>query len=151
MNDERISLALQFIVHRSYFLVSEDSPIMNRRLSRWLSSIIFGLTLAASFTTQAQTPRPAGPQSNAPVKVDAETISGLGARNIGSAQMSGRIAAVDAVEERQRRHDLQARLRQAARSVYRRRHHRPEEPENDLGRHGRGVDAQLGLNRRRRL
>ena len=36
------------------------------------------------------------------VKVDAETISGLGARNIGSAAMSGRIAAVDAVHEGKR-------------------------------------------------
>jgi photosystem II stability/assembly factor-like uncharacterized protein len=33
------------------------------------------------------------------VKVDSETISGLGARNIGSAAMSGRIAAVDAIHE----------------------------------------------------
>ncbi|HKU77816.1 MAG TPA: hypothetical protein VJR02_28135, partial [Pyrinomonadaceae bacterium] len=37
-----------------------------------------------------------------PVKVDSDTISGLGARNIGSAAMSGRIAAVDAVQEGQR-------------------------------------------------
>ncbi len=36
------------------------------------------------------------------VKIDAETISGLGARNIGSAAMSGRVAAVDAVQEGQR-------------------------------------------------
>ena len=41
---------------------------------------------------QAQTPTPA-------VKVDSETISGLGARNIGSAAMSGRIAALAAVHE----------------------------------------------------
>jgi photosystem II stability/assembly factor-like uncharacterized protein len=75
---------------------------MNRRLSRWLSSTLFGLTLASSFTASAQTPRPAGPQSNAPVKVDAETVSGLGARNIGSAQMSGRVSALDAVQEGQR-------------------------------------------------
>ncbi len=33
------------------------------------------------------------------VKFDSETISGLGARNIGSAAMSGRIAALDAVQE----------------------------------------------------
>ncbi|HET7791183.1 MAG TPA: hypothetical protein VFK78_10340, partial [Gemmatimonadales bacterium] len=33
------------------------------------------------------------------VKVDSETISGLGARNIGSAAMSGRVAAVTAVHE----------------------------------------------------
>src|SRR5215212_1689760 len=75
---------------------------MNRRLLRRLSSTLFGLTLAASFTARAQTPRPAGPQSNAPVKVDSETVSGLGARNIGSAQMSGRVAAIDAVQEGQR-------------------------------------------------
>src|SRR4051812_41442372 len=35
----------------------------------------------------------------APVKYDAATVSGLTARNIGSAQMSGRIAAVSAVDE----------------------------------------------------
>src|SRR5262249_44830104 len=35
-------------------------------------------------------------------KVDSDTISGLGARNIGSATMSGRIAALDAVQEGQR-------------------------------------------------
>ncbi len=75
---------------------------MNRRLSRWLSSTLLGLTLATSLTTLAQTPRPAGAQPNAPVKVDSETISGLGARNIGSAQMSGRVAALDAVQEGQR-------------------------------------------------
>src|SRR5205809_4114515 len=40
----------------------------------------------------AQQPAPA-------VKVDSETISGLGARNIGSAAMSGRIATLDAVHE----------------------------------------------------
>ena len=33
------------------------------------------------------------------IKVDSDTISGLGARNIGSATMSGRIAAIDAVQE----------------------------------------------------
>src|SRR2546423_3475011 len=33
------------------------------------------------------------------VKVDSETIAGLGARNIGSAAMSGRIAALDGVHE----------------------------------------------------
>jgi photosystem II stability/assembly factor-like uncharacterized protein len=38
----------------------------------------------------------------APPKIDAETISGLGARNIGSAAMSGRVAALDAVQEGRR-------------------------------------------------
>ncbi|HEY8181094.1 MAG TPA: sialidase, partial [Thermoanaerobaculia bacterium] len=37
--------------------------------------------------------------AQAPIKVDSDTISGLGARNIGSATMSGRIAAIDAVSE----------------------------------------------------
>ena len=40
--------------------------------------------------------------AQSPVKVDSETISGLGARNIGSAAMSGRIAAIDAVQEGKR-------------------------------------------------
>src|SRR5215471_14231701 len=34
-----------------------------------------------------------------PVKFDAATISGLPARNIGSAAMSGRVAAIDAIEK----------------------------------------------------
>ncbi|HEY6253794.1 MAG TPA: sialidase [Candidatus Angelobacter sp.] len=38
-------------------------------------------------------------QEARPVKYDSGTISGLSARNIGSAAMSGRIAAVDAVDE----------------------------------------------------
>src|ERR1700676_1987415 len=37
--------------------------------------------------------------AQAPYRFDAATVSGLPARNIGSAVMSGRIAAVDAVEE----------------------------------------------------
>src|SRR4029453_16112622 len=40
--------------------------------------------------------------SQSPAKFDSETISGLGARNIGSDTMSGRIAAVDAVQQGQR-------------------------------------------------
>ncbi|HKE23891.1 MAG TPA: hypothetical protein VKB88_16105 [Bryobacteraceae bacterium] len=41
----------------------------------------------------------AGVWAQAPVRFDAGTVSGLPARNLGSAQMSGRIAAVDAVNE----------------------------------------------------
>jgi photosystem II stability/assembly factor-like uncharacterized protein len=50
----------------------------------------------------SQTPSPSPtPDSRppTPIKIDSETISGLGARNIGSAAMSGRIAALDAVQE----------------------------------------------------
>src|SRR5204862_5777630 len=42
-------------------------------------------------------PPAAGPAPAA--RVDAETTSGLGARNIGSAAMSGRVAAIAAVHE----------------------------------------------------
>src|ERR1051326_6639009 len=70
---------------------------MNSSLMRFFSSTIFFFALAAF--AQAQTPQPANPQSNGPVRVDSQTISGLGARNIGWAQMSGRIAAIDAVQE----------------------------------------------------
>src|SRR5262245_1719038 len=57
------------------------------------SAAILALTLAVSATAQ-----PAGP----PPKMDSNTISGLGARNIGAAAMSGRIAAVAAVHEKGR-------------------------------------------------
>ena len=58
-----------------------------------LTSIVAGLIVV---TLQA------GGAAQTPIKFDSETISGLGARNIGSATMSGRIAAVDAVQEGQR-------------------------------------------------
>jgi photosystem II stability/assembly factor-like uncharacterized protein len=50
----------------------------------------------------AEAPRRAESPSLQTVKIDSETISGLGARNIGSAAMSGRVAALDAVREGQR-------------------------------------------------
>src|SRR5437016_8993281 len=56
------------------------------RLCFWTLVLAFVPATAAI----AQTPAP---------KFDSETISGLGARNIGSAAMSGRIAAIDAVQE----------------------------------------------------
>jgi photosystem II stability/assembly factor-like uncharacterized protein len=59
-------------------------------------SAIIVCLFVCTFSAIAQTPQPP------PVKVDSETISGLGARNIGSAAMSGRVAALDAVREGQR-------------------------------------------------
>lgn len=59
-------------------------------MTRKVATLLFFAVLAT--TAAAQTS----------VKVDSETISGLGARNIGSATMSGRIAAIDAVREGQR-------------------------------------------------
>src|SRR4051812_38990388 len=46
--------------------------------------------VTASISVLAQTPQP---------RFDSATISGLPARNIGSAMMSGRIAAIDAIDE----------------------------------------------------
>jgi len=51
-------------------------------------------TTAPSASTLPQATAPSGP-----AKFDSETISGLGARNIGSAAMSGRISAIAAVHE----------------------------------------------------
>jgi photosystem II stability/assembly factor-like uncharacterized protein len=67
-----------------------------RTIMHRLSIMAVALIAVAAFAQ----PQPASP--NTPVKVDSETISGLGARNIGSAAMSGRIAAIDAVQEGQR-------------------------------------------------
>jgi photosystem II stability/assembly factor-like uncharacterized protein len=57
---------------------------------------------AQSTTAGESAPVTPAPASNKAVTVDSETISGLGARNIGSAAMSGRVAAIDAVHEGQR-------------------------------------------------
>src|SRR2546428_4659537 len=56
--------------------------------------LFLGLTLTNTLAITAH--------AQAPVKVDSDTISGLGARNIGSAAMSGRITSVTGVSEGQR-------------------------------------------------
>ncbi|HLV96194.1 MAG TPA: hypothetical protein VKS44_13460 [Candidatus Acidoferrales bacterium] len=58
------------------------------RVSTFRAVAILAATLASALPACAQQ-----------VKVDSDTISGLGARNIGSATMSGRVAAVTAVRE----------------------------------------------------
>jgi len=65
---------------------------------RALSLVIRAAACAAIpiFSATSQTPQ--ATVAVAP-KVDSETISGLGARNIGSAAMSGRVAAIAAVHE----------------------------------------------------
>jgi photosystem II stability/assembly factor-like uncharacterized protein len=52
------------------------------------------LALLVAASAHAQTTRP-----SAPARVDSETIAGFGARNIGSATMSGRVSAIAAVHE----------------------------------------------------
>jgi hypothetical protein len=59
--------------------------------SRFTTKLSRGLTGAALVFAAVQ----AGAQ--APYRFDSATVSGLPARNIGSATMSGRIAALDAV------------------------------------------------------
>jgi photosystem II stability/assembly factor-like uncharacterized protein len=65
------------------------------KMTRWLWAAILGSTLCGGAAAQTAAVK-------VDVKVDSETISGLGARNIGSASMSGRVAALDAVQEGQR-------------------------------------------------
>jgi len=64
---------------------------MTKKLLLFLFTATLSFTLINSAT--AQTPS---------VKVDSETISGLGARNIGSATMSGRVTSIDGVREGER-------------------------------------------------
>ena len=59
---------------------------------------VFALALSIATGALAQ-PAAAPAPAAGPVKVDSETISGLGARNIGSAEMSGRVAAIDAIHD----------------------------------------------------
>jgi photosystem II stability/assembly factor-like uncharacterized protein len=61
------------------------------QLARGLALLLTGLCAAGLRAQPARRP--------AQVRVDSETISGLGARNIGSATMSGRVAALAAVHE----------------------------------------------------
>ncbi|HEY6186647.1 MAG TPA: hypothetical protein VIW80_03140 [Pyrinomonadaceae bacterium] len=73
---------------------------MKTKLMRWFSAAALSFVCVAGAVAQTPTTRVPGAQtSSGPVRVDSETISGLGARNIGSAAMSGRVAAIDAVRE----------------------------------------------------
>lgn len=65
---------------------------MKSNCIKWFA--VLAVSLVSAYASPAQMQQP--------IKVDSETISGLGARNIGSAAMSGRVAALDAVQEGQR-------------------------------------------------
>jgi photosystem II stability/assembly factor-like uncharacterized protein len=71
------------------------------RFSRFLLAVVLTNGFATAFA-QAAPAAQTTPASAEAVKVDSDTISGLGARNIGSATMSGRVAAVNAVDEKGR-------------------------------------------------
>ena len=74
---------------------------MKKNLMRLFSASLLSLASSAMLAQAQTAPAPATPPA-VDLRVDSETISGLGARNIGSAAMSGRIAALDAVQEGQR-------------------------------------------------
>ena len=65
---------------------------MTSRLSKLSLTLFLSLPVLTNFAG-AQT-APLSPNAG-PIKFDSGTISGLPARNIGSAEMSGRIAALD--------------------------------------------------------
>jgi photosystem II stability/assembly factor-like uncharacterized protein len=67
--------------------------IASARSSRISTALLAGATLLVSLAQLSSA------QAAAPYRFDSAAVSGLPARNIGSATMSGRVAAVDAVEE----------------------------------------------------
>jgi photosystem II stability/assembly factor-like uncharacterized protein len=76
---------------------------MKKNSMRLFPAAVLGLTLFAAVSAQTPTtPQTSTAQSTSAARVDSDTISGLGARNIGSAAMSGRVAALDAVWENNR-------------------------------------------------
>ena len=70
-------------------MIAEDATVMYRSIGCFFAVT---LSLAASLILEATT-------RAQDAKFDSDTISGLGARNIGSAVMSGRVAAIAAVKE----------------------------------------------------
>ncbi len=74
---------------RSFYFIAEESA--NMRKSIRCFAVVTMVFLAAMIF--------AAPAPAQEAKFDSDTISGLGARNIGSAAMSGRVAAIGAVKE----------------------------------------------------
>src|SRR5262245_3943522 len=70
---------------------------MNRMTRLFVVAAVL-TSISSSFAQQPSAPAASAEE----VKVDGDTISGLGARNIGSATMSGRISAVTAIHEKGR-------------------------------------------------
>src|SRR5437879_10186140 len=74
---------------RCFYSIAEESHNMRKSI-RYFAAVIMVCLAPILF---------AGPGSAQDAKFDSETMSGLGARNIGSAAMSGRVAAIAAVKE----------------------------------------------------
>jgi photosystem II stability/assembly factor-like uncharacterized protein len=75
--------------NRFFYFISEELADMRKTIPRLIAVMMVFL---ASMIL-------AGPAPAQDAKFDSDTISGLGARNIGSAAMSGRVAALAAVKE----------------------------------------------------
>src|SRR5260370_17201276 len=74
---------------RSIYFIAEESAAMRKSI-RCFAAVMMVFLATLIF---------AGPAPAQEAKFDSDTISGLGARNIGSATMSGRVAAIAAVKE----------------------------------------------------
>jgi len=72
-----------------FYSIAEESADMRKTISCF-AAVVMVILATLIF---------AGPAPAQEAKFDSDTISGLGARNIGSAAMSGRVAAVAAVKE----------------------------------------------------
>ena len=75
--------------NRCFYFIAEEFANMRKSI-RYFAAVMM-VFLAAMII--------AGPAPAQDTKFDSDTISGLGARNIGSASMSGRVAAIAAVKE----------------------------------------------------
>ena len=75
--------------NRCFYFIAEEFANMRKSI-RYFAAVMM-VFLAAMII--------AGPAPAQDIKFDSDTISGLGARNIGSASMSGRVAAIAAVKE----------------------------------------------------
>src|ERR1700731_2724750 len=74
---------------RCFYFIAEESADMQKSIR------CFAFVMMVFLTTMIF----AGPAPGQEVKFDSDTISGLGARNIGPAPMRGRVAAIPAVKE----------------------------------------------------
>src|SRR5215831_7146222 len=74
---------------RCFYRTAEDTTAMHKSI-RCFANALMLVAASLSFAVGAKAQD---------AKFDSDTVSGLGARNIGSAVMSGRIAAIAAVKE----------------------------------------------------
>src|SRR5882762_7871296 len=72
-----------------FYFIAKESADMGKTIR------CFAAVMMATLSTLVL----AGPARAQEARFDSDTISGLGARNIGSAAMSGRVAAIAAVKE----------------------------------------------------